>query len=37
MSKKYIVRLDNSERGQLEQMVKVGKAAAYKPSTHKSC
>lgn len=30
MAKKYIVRLDNTERGQLEQLVKVGKAAAYK-------
>lgn len=30
MVKKYIVRLDSEERGQLEQLVKVGKAAAYK-------
>ncbi|MBU0653951.1 MAG: helix-turn-helix domain-containing protein [Gammaproteobacteria bacterium] len=30
MAKKYIVRLDSHERGQLEQLVKVGKAAAYK-------
>lgn len=28
--KKYIVRLTRQERGQLEQLVKVGKAAAYK-------
>ena len=30
MVKKYIVRLDSEERCQLEQLVKVGKAAAYK-------
>lgn len=30
LGKKYLVRLDSSERERLEQLVKVGKAAAYK-------
>lgn len=30
LAKKYIVRLDSTEREQLEHLVKVGKAAAYK-------
>jgi hypothetical protein len=30
MKKKYIVRLDAQERGRLEQLVGVGKAAAYR-------
>jgi hypothetical protein len=30
MVKRYIVRLTNEERGQLEQLVSTGKAAAYK-------
>lgn len=37
MAKKYIVRLDNPERGQLEQLVKVGKQRRINASTHKSC